>query len=232
MKKLYVLATAFIIGASAQAQTIDFESFGLAPNSFDNGSGGVGGSFDFLGGDVILTNFYDTAWGGYWNGFSISNMNDVVTPGLGNQYSAYSGSGVYSSETFAVLYSNGFLDATTPYISIDSFFIANTTYAAISMLDGDAGGYGKQFGTSVSGDYYGNIPDGSNGEDFYRVWVYGADEFGNIFDSSLVYLADYRFADNTQDYIADEWIKVDLSTYSAPVSSVSFKSRLSLPEYS
>lgn len=223
MKKLYVLATALFIGASAQAQTIDFESFGLAPNSFDNGSGGVGGEFEFLGGDVILTNFYDTAWGGYWSEFSISNMNDVVTPGFGNQYSAYPGSGADNSETFAMLYSNGFISATTSYISIDSFYIANATYSALSMLSGDAGGYGKEFGTSVSGDIHGNIPDGSNGEDFYRVWVYGADEFGNIFDSSLVYLADYRFADNTQDYISDDWLKVDLTTFSAPVSTVTFK---------
>ncbi|MFT6984047.1 MAG: hypothetical protein ACJAUD_002827 [Crocinitomicaceae bacterium] len=224
MKKLYVLATALFIGASAQAQTIDFESFGLAPNSFDNGSGGTGGYFEFLGGSVVLTNFYDTAWGGYWTDFSISNMNDVVTPGFGNQYSAYPGSGVNNSATFAALYIDGNI-AVGGNLRIDSFFITNTTYAALSMLNGDAGGYGKQFGSSVSGDIHGNIPDGSNGEDFYRVWVYGEDEFGTKMDSSVVYLADYRFADNTQDYIVDNWMMVDLSAYSttSAIASVSFK---------
>ncbi|NRA12536.1 MAG: DUF4465 domain-containing protein [Crocinitomicaceae bacterium] len=220
MKKLYVLATALFIGASAQAQTIDFESFGLAVDTFDNGSA-LGDDFEFLTGDVTLTSNYNP--GGWWDGFAISNMNDVTTAGWTNEYSAYSGSGGNGSATFAVWYYDGNIETANSDLSIDSFFISNTTFSALSMLNGDPGGYGKQFGTSVSGDNHGNIPDGSNGEDFYRVWVYGEDEFGDLIDSSEVYLADYRFSDNTQDYIVDDWIKVDLTEYAEPITVVYFK---------
>jgi len=219
MKKLYVLTIALVIGASAQAQTVDFESYPAVADTFDNGSGG-NGDWVFLGNEISFTNLYDDIWGS-WNGFALSNMNDVVTEGWGNQYSVYSGSGVNGSSNFAVYYDWGVnsIETTNSNNSIDSFFITNTTYSALSMLNGD--GWGKQFGSIYNGDS--TVIDGTNGEDYYRIWVYGDDQWGDVLDSVEVYLADYRFVDDNQDYIVDEWIKVDLTSFGAPVTKVYFK---------
>ncbi len=106
MKKIYVLATALLLGASTQAQqTIDFESFTLAADTFDNGSAGNG---DFLLGtdQIRFSNvFTPNAWGGSWTGHSISNMTDATTAGFGNQYSAFTGSGHNGSSDYTAGYS-------------------------------------------------------------------------------------------------------------------------------
>ncbi|MDG1148627.1 MAG: DUF4465 domain-containing protein [Crocinitomicaceae bacterium] len=218
MKKIYVLATALLLGASLQAQqTVDFESVVLSPNSYDNGSSGNG---DFLLGSspIRFSNTYTSAWDS-WTGYAISNMVDTVTAGYLNQYSAFTGAGCDSSSAYAVGYgSSGNISCENEYQYITSFKITNSTYTAISMRDGDA--YAKQFG-SVNNAM--GIPDGTNGEDFYRVWVYCEDYSGANKDTIEVLLADYRFADSTQDYIVDEWLDVDFQNVGFPVNRIQFE---------
>jgi hypothetical protein len=218
MKKIYVLATALLLGVSSQAQqqTIGFESVVLSSESYDNGAAGNG---DFLlGADPIsFSNIYDPSWGS-WTGFSISNVTDNTTSGWGNQYSAFTGSGYYGSSNYAIGYGVADVLCENEYQFITSFKITNSTYTGVSMRDGDA--YAKQFGSvnNASG-----TPDGTNGEDFYRVWVYCEDYSGANTDSVEVMLADYRFADDTQDYIVDTWLDVDLQSVSFPVSRIQFR---------
>jgi hypothetical protein len=76
--------------------------------------------------------------------------------------------------------------------------VTNTTYAATSMLNGD--GFAKQFGGPT-----GNDPD------YFRLRVLGYDAGGNLAGSVEHYLADYRFADNGQDYVVSQWQEVDLA---------------------
>ncbi|MNY11013.1 hypothetical protein D3C86_1440190 [compost metagenome] len=85
--------------------------------------------------------------------------------------------------------------------------ITNTTYAALSMKNGDS--YGKKFGSPNGAN--GN-PDGTNGEDWFRLLIIGKDAQSTVTDTVVFYLADYRFADSTQDYIVDSWETVDLSS--------------------
>jgi hypothetical protein len=203
MKKIYVLVATALVCSNLTAQTvIDFENVVLNPETYDNG---YAGSSNFSMAGFTFSNVYDAAWGS-WNGFSISNVTDNTTAGWGNQYSAFPGFG-RNSENYGVYYPEGSIQGNSSQ-AIDSFYISNTTYAAISMRDGDA--YGKQFGSIYAAD--GTTLDGTNGEDFYRVWVI-AEGYSGIKDSVEVYLADYRFTDNSQDYILDSWIKVDLSTF-------------------
>ena len=219
MKKIYAMAAAAFLCSSLSAQSTgvsSFEAFNLTPESYDNGSMGLG---DFTDQGLLYTNFYDGAWGS-WNGFSVSNMSDNTTAGWGNQYSAFTGSG-HGSDHYAVYYPSGsiFLGALDVFGSIDSLWVTNTTYAAISMRDGDA--FAKQFGSIYAAD--GVTVDGTNGEDFFRLWVIGESLDGLTKDSVEVYLADYRFADNNQDYILNTWLKVDLSGFSFDVARVNFK---------
>jgi len=214
MKKIYVIATALIMGATIQAQNlVDFESFGLTPETYDNGSAG-GGSFVIDG--ISLNNYYNASWMS-WEGFAISNMTDNTTAGWSNQYSAYPGNGANNSVTYAVGYNIPEIDGGNGNL-INSFKITNTAYTAISMRDGDT--YGKQFGSpnNASGS-----PDGTNGEDYFRVWIIGSDFNQSQKDSIEFYLADYRFSDNGQDYIVDTWETVDFSGFAFDVSKVNFR---------
>ncbi|MEY3237158.1 MAG: hypothetical protein RI883_1259 [Bacteroidota bacterium] len=213
MKKIYTLVATALVCSNLTAQTvIDFENVVLNPETYDNG---YAGSSNFQMAGFTFSNFYDAVWGS-WNGFSISNITNNTTAGWGNQYSAFPGSG-RNSTNYGVYYPEGSIQGNSS-LAIDSFFISNTTYAAISMRDGD--GIGKQFGSIYAGD--GTTVDGTNGEDFYRVWVI-AEGYSGVKDSVEIYLADYRFADNSQDYIVDSWIKVDLSTFGIYPYLISFR---------
>lgn len=153
-----------------------------------------------------------------WSGFGISNQTDQLTPGAANQTSAF----VVSEREdlggqFAVAF--GYVDELDPtsheqlhelpHVQIpDHTFpllmhVANTTYAALSMRDGD------QFAERFGGE------DGT-APDFFRLTVYGVDEAEQLLPHvAEVYLADFRFEDHTSDYIADEWIPVDLTQLAA-----------------
>jgi hypothetical protein len=216
MKKIYSLVAAISISSMFSAQMVsDLESISLTPESFNNGSAGSG---SFIDGQMEFTNFYNVGWSS-WNGFSISNITDNTTAGWGNQYSAFPGSGVNSSN-YAIFYpegSVGFQD-NGDYGTIDSLFITNTTYAAISMRDGDA--FAKQFGSSLDAN---GVDDGTNGEDFFKVWIIAEDFPGIEKDSIEFYLADYRFSDNSQDYIIDEWVKIDLTVIPFSKKKITFR---------
>jgi len=214
MKKIYSFSIAVILAATTNAQSIvDFESFGLNPESYDNGSAGNG---DFTIGDLTFTNYYNASWMS-WNGFTVSNTTDVTTAGYLNDFSAFTGTGANGTSTYAIHYPSGIITGAANIV-IENFKITNGTYPAINMRDGDA--YTKQFG-SVNG-IDGN-PDGTNGEDFLKVWIIGENESGTAKDSVDFYLADYRFSDNNLDYIVDTWENIDLTTLNVPVNKLSFR---------
>ena len=67
------------------------------------------------------------------------------------------------------------------------------------MRDGDS--FAKQFGG-----------ESGNDEDYFKLTITGITETGYTDNSVEFYLADFRFADNDQDYIVDDWTWVDLSS--------------------
>ena len=219
MKKIYfsVFTICATLSLNAQ-QTIGFENVILTPESYNNGSTGSGG---FIENGVVLTNTYTVGqWGDYWSGFSVSNTTDVTTAGYLNQYSAFTGSGS-NSTNYAVYYPSGTISFAGQGVDLKSVQITNTSYAAISMRDGDDSfGVGKQFG-SVNG--HNGSPDGTNGEDFFKILIYAHAENDSIIDSVEFYLADYRFSNNAEDYIVDTWETIDLSGIVGTVYSLSFK---------
>ena len=209
MKKIYVLTTALFLGANSNAQLVfDFENPILASESYDNGSSG---SSNFSNTELTLSNTYS----GYWSsGFAFSNTTDVTTEGYTNMYSSYTGAGRASSQ-YGVCYGSGDITTSNDQLQIDGFYITNSTYAALSMLNGDS--FGKQFGSVNGAD--GN-PDGTNGEDFFKVWIIAEDFGGNTKDSVEFYLADYRFSDNTQDYIIADWNYIDIIQFGFSTAKV------------
>ena len=216
MKKIYfsicTLFTALTLNAQ---QTIGFEKVILSPETFNNGATGSGG---FVENGVVFSNEYHISnYGNYATGFSVSNKTDITTAGSGNQYSAFTGSG-NNSTNYGIFTPDGTISFAGQGVDLDSFKITNTTYAAISMRDGDQ--FAKKFG-SVNGAS-GN-PDGTNGNDYLRVWIIAQREDGSKIDSTVFYLADFRFSDNNQDYIVNTWKNVDLTFLKETVYTLSFK---------
>ena len=213
MKKIYFsVFTIFTTLFMNAQQTIGFEGVILAPESFNYGSSGSGG---FIENGVVFSNDYNSSWDS-WNGFAISNTTDVTTPGYLNQYSAFAGSGSGSSN-YAVYYPSGTISFAGQGVDLDSLEITNTTFTAISMRDGDT--YSKKFGSLTDAN---GITDGTNGEDYYKVWIFAHAENGRKIDSVEFYLADFRFTDDAQDYIVNTWHSIDLSFITETVYSISF----------
>jgi hypothetical protein len=134
---------------------------------------------------------------GSFSGFSASTTTDTTTPGFSNQYSNITGSGAADSAAFGIAYFDARLVLPSPSIVLGADF-TNTTYAALSMRDGDA--FAKQFGG----------PSGSD-PDFFRLIVEGLDDSGTPTGTVELMLADYRFADDSRDYILDDWVFLDLA---------------------
>jgi hypothetical protein len=167
----------------------------------------------FQSGNVEFVNRYNMNYSS-WSGFAYSNTSDTTTAGHTNQFSAYTGSGYGGSGNYGVAF--GYLDVLDPSdptqlqqlpyfelpdycASIENAYVTNTTYAALSMLHGDS--FAKKFGG-----------DSGDDPDWFKLSIYGTDASGiPLLDTVEFYLADYRFTDNSQDYIVDQWTLLDLS---------------------
>jgi hypothetical protein len=166
------------------------------------GSDNAGG---FASGDASFNTYFswDDTYGPYWEGFAYSHMTDTTTAGYENQYSAITGQGVDGSANYAVGYV-GYMGY-TPEITLDTpaavsgVYVTNTTYAYLSIRDGDS--FTDPFGGP-----------GGEEEDYFKLTIEGFDDSDASTGTVEFYLADYRFADNSQDYIVDQWTWVDLST--------------------
>jgi len=192
MKQAWTLFALFLsLGLSAQT-VATFEN--IEVDSFRNGSMADGG-FESAG--IFLPNTYDAEFD-FWSGWAISSTTDTVTSGFTNQYSAIAGGGFEGSDNYAVAFGSSNVLFLTQTASLEGFYITNNTYAHNSMRDGDS--FSKRFGGESGDD-----------PDFLRLTIkkYLDGELSQ--DSVDFYLADYRFEDNSQDYIVDDWEWVDLS---------------------
>jgi hypothetical protein len=176
-----------------------------------DGTGGTGEVTSFSSDGVSFNNFSDGDWA-FWEGFAYSNMSDATTPGPGNQYSAYTGTGYNAGDD---IYGVGFVGfSTTPVLTLPSpsslhgAYFTNTTYVGLALLNGE--GPAKKFG-GVSGD----------DADWLMLTITGKDGTGAVTGEVDFYLADYRSEDNGLDYIVDDWTFVGLTDLGV-VTSVEF----------
>jgi len=208
--KLFTIVTVllcFIQWHNLTAQSVaTFDNLTLPVDTFWNGLDMSGG---FSDGGFFFPNSY-TSYGGtayVWSGFAYSDKTDTVTTGLPNQFAAIAGKGYNNSSTYAV--SSVLADwisykpipniiKLNPAKTINGFYVTNNTYAYFSMLNGDS--YAKKFGGTT-----GNDPD------WFMLKIQGYHS-GIITDSVYFYLADYRFVNNSLDYIVKDWKWCDLSS--------------------
>ncbi len=202
---LSLLALLFAPGF-AHADIVTFEDRGaeIGPNAaFFGPSPG-----SFTSGGASFGHYYanDPMYGPYWGGITYSTMTDATTPGYGNQFSAFAGSGNGGSSTYGIVSGyNSFLG--TPTVAADllglptltlpsgaqlqSAWVTNTTYTALAIANGDT--YSNQFQEG----------------DFYFLTIYGVDGANNLLGNTVdVILADFR----GQQFILNTWELVDLSS--------------------
>lgn len=174
---------------------IRFENFALGSEGRYIGED-LTGSYTL--GNAVFPIRYNPVWDS-WDGFAVSNHTDTQTPGPGSIFSCIAGSGAGDSDQFAVLYT--FSADTISFVKpqkITNISVCNTTYSYYAMLEGDA--ISKQFGG----------PEGDDA-DFFNLLIKTYDENENYSGLVTINLADYRFTNNAQDYIANTWLDLDLS---------------------
>ena len=206
------------ISLIAYSQNIaTYDNLTLNPNSVWYGSDNSGG---FTDSGFFFPNSYTDYGGGMfaWYGFAYSNKTDTITAGYTNQFSAITGEGALNSAIYAVSYiyydwmNNYQMKPNVVRFSnssvISGFYATNSTYAYLSMLNGD-GALAKKFGGTS-----GNDPD------WLKLQIKGYRN-GSMIDTVNCFLADFRFANNTQDYILKTWKWVDLSVL-CNIDSLSF----------
>jgi hypothetical protein len=206
---------------------VNFADLALAPNSYWNGPNPNGvdepdpyggsqpvkvGAFNSAGASFV--NKHNLNWGS-WSGFAYSNTTDTANPSFTNQFSSFAGSG-RGDANFGV--AAGHLEAsafnpndaaqlaqlpnfTLPAgAAIQQAYVTNTTYTALSMLHGDD--FAKRFGGQS-----GNDPD------WFKLTAYGTTPQGTVLSARPeIYLADYRFEDNSRDFVLADWTRLDLSS--------------------
>ena len=207
MKKmmLVLMGMLFLCIQPVNAENVTFDDLTLDPNTYYNGSdiiGGGEGEFETTG--VTFNIYFDNTYGPYWEGFAYSNTTDTTTPDYTNQYSSITGTGADDSSVYGVGYVDGFYGTVPTITFADEVFLAqasitNTTYAFFAMQDGNAPA--KKYGGDAGDD-----------PDWYLLTITGKDADEIVTAVVEFYLADFRFSDNSQDYIIDAWTAVDLSS--------------------
>jgi hypothetical protein len=203
-----------LMGASAvsgQFITEGFETMPMDSGTVLNGSRGERDILLHPKGPFVshMPVLWDTSFGGYWAaGWAVSRKLDgsggasdfakhlyCAKPSYGSEKNM---AGKYDGKAYAIgMNGSFFVSEAGPSSGILGFKIANTTFAYNSMKSGDA--FAKKFG-GVSG----------NDADSFVLKI-SAFHKGQFLFSKRVVLADFRFADNTKDYILDSWTTVDLS---------------------
>lgn len=191
------------LAGPAAALTSTFEDLGLGIEDFENGSGLAGG---YTSGGIFYENIYTPDFSSF-TGFAASTTTDTTTPGFSNQFSNITGSGAGGSDGFGIFYQQGKLVLPSVQTVLGAEF-TNTTYAALSMQTGDA--FTDPFGGP-----------GGDEADLFQLIVEGLDAGGTSTGTVELILADYRFADNSLDYILDAWTYLDLSGLGA-IKELSF----------
>lgn len=186
------------------------------PATFEDvplGNGGIWqppvGENEMPSGGWIFTN--STQYG-YWGGFTASNRTDLSQTGLNAQYTAAAGCGYDGSTQYAVAYTMGVqteVYATDGQLhTVTGCYVTNNLWTYQDILQG---GYGEQ----PYGGLTGNDPD------WFKVTATGKNASGQTVGTLDFYLADYRFANNEEDYVLDTWEWFDLSPL-GNVATISF----------
>jgi hypothetical protein len=190
MKKTITTLMLGLFALTVNSQSVtDFETFTLSPNSFYKDTN----SLPFQTTSALFRHQWTNGSFAYWSGgFSYTNKNDTVNGDYNNVYNCRAYKGYNSSAKYATGQDHGIIVMKAPYDRLDGFYITNTNYAYKSMKFGDA--FAKKFGGTSGSD-----------PDWFKITAKGYLNGSMKSDSAVFYLADFRFANNSSDYIVENW---------------------------
>lgn len=196
-------------GDLTETKTVDFESLSLGSSAYWNGADGTG---KFTSTGLTFDNNYTAAYGS-WDGFVYSQKADITTANYSNQYSVFDSTN--GANKFALYYPPFGGDAFASFAAgleytIKSISVCNSTYTALTMKNGDPS-FAKKFGGTSGND-----------KDWFKMTAVGFNAAGAEVKTVDFYLADYRFDDNTKDYIINKWTTVDLTSL-GKVNKITFR---------
>lgn len=206
MKKTITFLLMALFGLTKAQNVANFDNFTLPVDSYYYSVTSV----DFQTANAVFEYEWSTSFGGYWqSGFAYTNKNNVDSGNYRHLYNCIAGKGYNNSTYYATGQANGKIKLkTSTDNTVNGFYVTNSTYAYKSMKNGDL--FAKKFGGTT-----GNDPD------WFKLTVKGF--FGGAMktDSVEFYLADYRFSNNTLDYIVNGWQWVNCSSLGI-VDSIQF----------
>ena len=205
-KNLFLFLSLFVANFAFTQEPATFEDVQLGSNGI---WAAPEGENEMPSGGWLFTNY--TGYG-YWGGFTASNRTDLNQTGLNAQYTAVTGCGYDGSSQYAVAYTYGV--QTDVYAAdgqshtVTGCYITNNLWAYQDVLQGS-------MGQTPFGGLSGDDPD------WVKLTATGKNVSGQTVGTVDFYLADYRFEDNSQDYVIDTWEWFDLSAL-GPVATISF----------
>ncbi|MCR5036466.1 MAG: DUF4465 domain-containing protein [Bacteroidales bacterium] len=172
---------------------------------------GESGDNEMYSGGWMFYNYYMPEYY-FWGGFTASNHTDMSQSGLDAQYTSASGGGYDGSTQYGVAYAMGVQcdvhASDNQAHTVTGCYVTNNLWAYQNMHDGDAT-------ATAFGGPTGNDPD------WFKLTATGKNASGQTVGTAEIYLADYRFSNNEDDYILNTWEWFDLSTLGA-VHTISF----------
>ncbi|MFN5444694.1 MAG: DUF4465 domain-containing protein [Crocinitomicaceae bacterium] len=177
---------------------VDFEDLSVGAKGYVD-SVGITNQFDSK--NFIFQSVQDSyVWDGKTNyylakGFAISTLNDTITEGFANEFSAFAGSGGANSKIYIVGKNGAKITCPSKKPNLTSVDITNTTYAALSMKKG-----------------YNPAKKFEKG-DFFKLVINGYLN-GVVKNSIDVYLADFRSQNANDHFILKSWKTIDISSLS------------------
>lgn len=209
MKSIFQISAFVVIGLlvfstsckkdSAPETLINQNNLKLKADTFWNGSDLSGG---FTIGNAFFPNSYEAQYLA-WTGFAYSDQHDTVTVTNATDYNYqyYLDVAEAASDIFIIAYAADSANVTflKPMNQVN-LNIANDTYVAISMRNGDS--FAKKFSSG----------------DWFKVTITGYSKNIRV-GSTTAYLADFRTAPY---YILNKWLNVNLSSFGT-VDELSFK---------
>ena len=198
MKRIFTTVFFSVLSVFVYSQTFSsFKVFNDMPlDTFWNGSDLSGG---FTDGNLGFPAVYDTVWNYWASGWAVSKMRDDSTAGSSNLYSVKTNARIDESPYAIGQNYTSVATVEDESVLFEGMYVSNTTYAYFSMKNGDA--FAKKFGGDTGDD-----------PDFFKLRIYAMVD-GVIDSTNFVdfYLADFRFDNDSLDYIVDDWRYVDLS---------------------
>ena len=204
MKHALAVAALLVAGTTLADTVITFDGQSTTGNNTAYVAPPVDGLYNWN--DSGATFRHEVVFGGFgWEGFTYSSVNDTTTPGYTNDYAVYGDGMDYSDAgSYAVFYNSSPSAVLLPVeTTVQGFYANNTTYAALSMLNGDA--FSRQFTTASN--------------DFFTLTIEGFNDSAVSQGTVDFMLADYTGATGS---IVDDWTWVDLSGLGSNVSSLAF----------